>query len=138
MDIKSFYLDYEMLFEILIVIVVFSFFIERALAVIYESRWFINLYKDEKKRKGLKEFLAVVVSIAVCTYWKLDALTVISSAHANMTVPGYILTGMVVAGGSKASIALFKDLLGFMSTAEAERKAIEEAEKEIRINEIKR
>ena len=122
-----FYLDYEMLFEILVVIVIFSFFVERALAVIFESRWFINIYEKNVKRKGIKELLAVVVSIAVCIYWELDAFSVISEAHANMTIPGYILTGMVVAGGSKASIKLFKDTMGFMSHAEDERRKEKEA-----------
>lgn len=110
MDIKLFYLDYGMLFEILVLIVFFSFFVERALSVIFESRWFIKIYDANENRKGIKEFLAVVLSIAVCIYWKLDAFSVISSTHATMTIPRYVLTGMVVAGGSKASIKLFRDV----------------------------
>ena len=102
-------------------IVVFSFFIERALAVIFESRWFIKMYDANEKRKGLKEVVALIVSIAVCIYWQLDAFSIIMVSHSEMQIAGYILTGAVVAGGSKASIGLFKGLMGFMSHAEKER-----------------
>ena len=40
MDPNLFYLNYERLFEVLVTIVIFSFFIERALSVVFESRWF--------------------------------------------------------------------------------------------------
>lgn len=122
MDPNLFHLDYERLFEVLVTIVVFSFFIERALAVIFESRWFINMYEANKKRKGLKEVIALIVSIAVCIFWQLDALSIIMVSHTEMQIPGYILTGAIIAGGSKASIKLFKDMMGFMSHAEEERK----------------
>lgn len=121
MDPNLFYLNYERLFEVLVTIVIFSFFIERALSVIFESRWFINMYEANQRRKGLKEFLALVVSIAICVFWKFDALSIIMVSHGEMQISGYILTGAVVAGGSKASIKLFKDVMGFMSSAEKER-----------------
>ena len=119
MDPNLFRLDYERLFEVLVTIVVFSFFIERALSVGFETKWFIKLYNE--KRKGLKEFIALIVSIAICYFWKLDALSIIVVSHSEMQVPGFILTGAIVAGGSKASIKLFKDIMGFMSNAEKER-----------------
>jgi len=121
MDPTFYRIDFEMLFEVLITLVVFSAFIERALALVFESRWFIAAYEANPKRKGIKELVAVVVSIAVCIFWKFDAFSVIILAHDKMTVPGFILTGMVVAGGAKASIKLFKDVMGFMSSAEKER-----------------
>ncbi len=37
-----------------------------------------------------------------------------------VTLIGAIITGAVVAGGSKASIKLFRDVLGFKSTAQKE------------------
>lgn len=39
-----------------------------------------------------------------------------------MTFWGMAFTGFIIAGGSKASIALFQNLLGVMSTAEKLRK----------------
>ena len=121
MDPNLFFLDIEKLFEVLLMIVVFSFFIERALSVIFESRWFIKMYDADEKRKGLKEIVALIVSIAVCIFWKLDAFSIIMVSHSEMQISGYILTGAVVAGGSKASIGLFRGLMGFMSHAEEER-----------------
>lgn len=121
MDPNLFYLDYERLFEVLVVIVAFSFFIERALAVIFESQWFINIYEANEKRKGLKELIALIVSIAVCVFWKFDALSILVVSHSQMQIAGYVLTGAIIAGGSKASIKFFKDFLGFMSSAEKER-----------------
>ena len=37
-----------------------------------------------------------------------------------MTLFGEILTGAVIAGGSKASIKLFREVMGFKSTAQEE------------------
>ena len=121
MDPNLFHMDYERLFEVLVTIVVFSFLIERALAPIFESRWFISFYEGNGKRKGFKELIAFAVSIVACVVWKLDALTIITASHETMQFYGYVLTGAVVAGGSKASIKLFKDVMGFMSSAERER-----------------
>jgi hypothetical protein len=121
MDPNLFFLDYERLFEVLSTIVVFSFFVERALSVVFESRWFIKAYEDKPKRKGLKELIALAVSIALCAFWEFDALSIIVVSKSTMQIPGYILTGAVIAGGSKGSVKLFKDVMGFMSNAEKER-----------------
>ena len=122
MDPNLFFLDYERLFEVLVTITVFSFLVERALSVIFESRWFIDAYEANQIRKGLKEVIALAVSIALCVFWQFDAISIIVVSKAEMQIPGYILTGAVIAGGSKASIKLFKDVMGFMSSAEKERK----------------
>jgi hypothetical protein len=37
------------------------------------------------------------------------------------TIPGAILTGAVIAGGSKGSMKLFRDIMGLRSLAEDER-----------------
>jgi hypothetical protein len=121
MDPNLFYLDYERLFEVLVTIIVFSFFVERALSVIFETRWFIKMYESNDKRKGLKEILALIVSIGVCIFWQFDAFSIVVVAYSEMQPVGYVLTGLIVAGGSKASIKLFKDVMGFMSSAEKER-----------------
>jgi len=122
MDPNLFFLDYERLFEVLVTITVFSFFVERALSVVFESRWFIEAYEANQIRKGLKEVIALAVSIALCVFWQFDAISIIVVSKSEMQIPGYVLTGAVIAGGSKASIKLFKDVMGFMSSAEKERK----------------
>ena len=121
MDPNLFHLDYERLFEVLITIIIFSFFIERIMSVIFETQWFIDMYEGNKKRKGLKEVIALIVSIAVCIFWQLDAFSIIFVSQSEMQIPGYILTGVLIAGGSKGSIKLFRDIMGFMSNAERNR-----------------
>jgi len=124
MDPTLFHLDYDKLFEVLFTIIVLSFFIERALAVVFETTWFINIYEAEgKTRKGLKEIIALIVSISVCFFWQFDAMTIIVASHSKMQVPGYILTGAIIAGGSKASVKLFRDIMKLSSNAEKVRLA---------------
>jgi len=118
MDPNLFHLDWERLIEVLMAIVVLAFFVERALSLLFESRYFINRFQG----KSLKEVLAFAVSAAVCWYWDFDALSMIL-LKSQVTIYGTIITGAVVAGGSKASVKLFRDILQFKSTAEAQRQA---------------
>lgn len=116
MDPNLFHLDWERLIEVLITIVVLAFFLERSLSLLFESRFFINRFQG----KSLKEVIAFGVSAAVCWYWDFDALSMILLKD-SVTLYGAIITGGVVAGGSKASVKLFRDILQFKSTAEARR-----------------
>lgn len=124
MDPNLFHLDWERLFEVLIMIVILAFLLERALALLFETRVFINHVKG----KSLKELIAFVVAALVCLFWDFDALSMIF-LKSEVTIYGAVITGAIVAGGSKASIKLFRDILGFKSTAEAARQTAQEAEK---------
>ena len=117
MDPNLFALDGARLLEVLLLIVVLSFFVERALAIIFEQQLFV----DKLSGKGVKEFIAFFVAFGVCYYWDFDALSILMPQEHSRPL-GHALTGAVIAGGSKASIKLFHDLMGVMSTAEAERK----------------
>lgn len=130
--IFEFAIDYNLLVEVLITIVIFSFFIERALSPIFESSLFIKWYDPASetepgtdatrtKKRGSKEIIAIAVSIAAVVFWNFDAITILMKSHNEPQVFGYVVTGMIIAGGSKASIKLFKDTLGFMSSAEKAR-----------------
>ena len=142
----EFAIDYNLLFEVLVVIVILSFFIERSLSVIFESSFFIKWYDPEglpvdepvaenqqsktpsKKKKGIKEFISIAVSIGAAAFWKFDAITILLKSHNEGQNFGYIITGMVIAGGSKASIKLFKDTMGFMSSAEKYRQEMKQGQ----------
>lgn len=113
MDPNLFHIEWERLFEVLVAIVVLSFFVERALAPLFESNFYINRLQG----KSLKEIIAFVVGALVCWFWDFDAFSVIFLKE-TVTVPGTVLTGAIVAGGSKASIRLFRDALRFKSGAE--------------------
>ena len=112
MDPNLFHVDWERTGEALMLIIILALVVERALAVIFENRiWLMHFDKP-----GLKELIAVIVSAWVCFQWKFDAIGMIILTE-KTTFPGHILTGLVIAGGSKASIKLFHDVLGMKSTA---------------------
>jgi hypothetical protein len=148
MDPNYFHLDYAKLVEILLTIIVLSFLVERALALLFESRFFIYLTEsgnvvikmkeergetiddatrkklEKRKKKSLvKETIALIVSIIACYLCRFDAFTILFVTSEKMTVVGYILTGAIIAGGSKASIALFKNVMDVMSSGEEARRA---------------
>jgi len=116
MDPNLFHLDWERMFEVLVTIVILSFLLERALAVFFETRVFINKVAE----KSIKEILAVAAGALVCIIWEFDAFSMILLQE-KVTIFGEVLTGSVIAGGSKASIKLFRDVLKFMSSAESQR-----------------
>lgn len=112
MDPSLFRIDWEVLAEVLVAIIVLAFFIERALSLVFEHRLFV----ERLGQKGLKEPIAFLVSLGLVWYWSFDAIGVV--LHADTTSWwGYMLTAAIVAGGSKASIKLFHDLLQVKSSA---------------------
>ena len=112
MDPNLFHLDWERVGEVLTAIIVLSFVLERALAVPFESRFFIKRFEG----KGVKEWIAAGICVAVCIFWKFDAISMIILTD-KTTVFGEIVTGCVIAGGSKASLKLFQDVMDVRSSA---------------------
>lgn len=112
MDPSQFRIDWEVLTEVLVSLIVLAFFIERALSIVFEHRFFV----ERLGQTGLKEPIALLVSLAIVRYWNFDALGIVF--HADTTTWwGYLVTAAIVAGGSKASIKLFHDLLQVKSNA---------------------
>ncbi|MCP4262968.1 MAG: hypothetical protein GY774_36470 [Planctomycetes bacterium] len=158
MDPNLFHLDWERTFEALVGIVVLSFLVERACALLFESRWWISQFEDARigklpgsaedapadaenppagettkpaeqkalagQRYPLKEFIVLVLSLAICYVWKFDAVSIIMLSESTQ-LAGIIVTAAVVAGGSKASIALFHDLLKVRSSANEQKKNLQ-------------
>ncbi len=115
MDPNLFHLDWERVSEVLVAIVILAFLLERALAVLFESRFF----KKRWKEKSLKELIAFVVAVLACWYWDFDAVSMIFLKE-KVTLLGMVITGGIVAGGSKGSIRLFRQLMKIKSTAQQE------------------
>ena len=115
MDPNVFHLDGEAVFEVLVAIVIASFFIERALALVFGHRTFVKHLQG----KGAKEIIALVVGIVVAWYWDFDAMSVLFPKETT-TVFGTVLTGFIIAGGSKGAVKLFRDVMGFKTSAELE------------------
>jgi hypothetical protein len=113
MDPNLFHVDGERLIEVLFTIVVLSFFVERSLSILFESRFYINRFRG----KSLKELIAFSVSALICWQWQFDALSILL-VQEKMSIYGEIVTGAVIAGGTKGSVKLFRDLLNVKSSAE--------------------
>ena len=129
MDPNLFHLDWERTLEALVGIIVLSFLVERACALLFESRWWIRLFEDarlgetsvsqktnntsksEKKDimpgrlYPLKEIISFIVALLICYFWDFDAVSIILLSD-QIHLLGIVITALVVAGGSKASIAV--------------------------------
>ncbi len=116
MDPNLFHLDWERTFEVLMAIVILSFFLERALALLFEHRAYIARFGQ----KGLKAPIAFLVALAICVAWRFDAVSMIVLSE-RTTLLGEAVTAAVIAGGSKASIKLFHDILDVKSSSERAR-----------------
>jgi hypothetical protein len=144
-----FRVDLPQMTEVIIAIVILAFLVERALSVIFESRIFIdntedgeildnirkanNLPSDDnvrkkKKKRGIKELISFAVSLAICIVWQFDAVSIIMKSE-SVNYFGFIVTGGIIAGGSKGAMLLFKDWLKIMSSAEKARIAAQNAGK---------
>ena len=112
MDPNLFHVDWDQLLEVVAAVVVLSFVVERGLALIFEHRWYVAKYKEA----GLKAPIAFVVSLLICISWDFDLVSVLLKSE-TVGFVGMLLTAGVIAGGSKASIKLFRDLLKVQSDA---------------------
>ena len=61
MDPNLFHLDWDRTIEVLAAIVVLSFFVERALALLFEHKWFVARFRN----RGLKEPISFLVALAI-------------------------------------------------------------------------
>ena len=115
-DPNLFHLDWDRTGEVLITVVILSMLVERALSVVLESSWFLS----RVNLSHTKEWIALSVSVAVCVVWDFDAPSMIILSDSTNWF-GYIITGGMIAGGSKGSIRLFRDFLDIKSTARRDR-----------------
>lgn len=172
MDPNLFHIDWERTLEALVGVIVLSFLVERACAILFESRWWISRFEDARvgnsppngpppngavqppenppddaqppvtpaatttapprslpgHRYPLKEVLSFLVALLVCWKWDFDAVSIILLSDQTWHI-GIFITAAVIAGGSKASIALFHSLMKIRSSAEEERQALKAADK---------
>ena len=125
-DPNQFAINWATLFEMLALIILLAFVVERALAMVYESKPYVRIsLKRKKEDKGdFKTLGAFTLSALVTILFQIDLVAVIMS-HAHTSLVGELLTASVIAGGSKASIALFRNILDVKSGD------IDRAEKEL-------
>lgn len=116
LDPNLFAVNWPVLLEALSVLVVLAMLVERALAQLFDSHWFlaIELERSDRGLGSFKPLIAFVVSAAICALWNFDVVTILLGNQVD-TLLGAILTGGVVAGGSKGAMKLFQDVLGWRS-----------------------
>jgi hypothetical protein len=112
MDPNLFHVDINRTTEVLLLLVLLSFMLERALSPIVEHRWFVERFD----KKGIKEFLALALSAAVCILWQFDAVSAVILSE-KTSLLGELITASVIAGGSKGSLKFFRDWLDVSSSA---------------------
>lgn len=108
MDPNLFAINWEQTAEVLAALVVAAFLVERALSIVFESKLYLE---SPVGNRNFKEVIAFLLSFFVCFYWKIDAPSVIFHAE-KISWLGIAISAAVVAGGSKASLKLFRDVLG--------------------------
>jgi hypothetical protein len=119
MEPMLFRLEWDVTLEVLFTVSGLAFFSERALSLLFEHR----RYETRFGGRGPSELIAYAVSVLIVWYCEFDALAILMQHEANAW-PGYLITGAMVAGGSKASINLFHDLLDVRSTYERRKQTL--------------
>lgn len=79
------------------------------------------------QREGGKRTRSIYHVFCCRIFYKFDAMAIIFSDERNSII-GYLLTAGIVAGGSKGSIKLFRDFLGWKSNAQKDIEALKQAE----------
>ena len=102
--------------ETLVLIVTAAFILERALALVFEQDFFQALNKNNRFGWS-KEFIAFGLSWKICDSYHFDAIQALFSDSnlfdaTKATTLGYVITAMVIAGGSKGAMKLMQDYLG--------------------------
>ena len=103
--------------EVFAGIIFLALVLERALSVPFEWKPIL----DRIGGKNLKEPIVFALSFLLVWQLEFDAIAIVFSREENGVI-GYLLTALVIAGGSKGAIALFRDYFGWKSSA---RKAYE-------------
>lgn len=126
-------MSWEAFSQAMLLLIFASFLVERSLAVLYESDLYIKRYGAST---FLKPVIAVLYSTAFVATVDINLMTLVnpmpdaeygfdwvnrSNWEWARNVLIILLTAVFVAGGSKASLKLFKDVMNIKSAAEARR-----------------
>ena len=101
----DFALDYEKLAQVVAVLLFLAFVVERSLAIVFEHPLYAKLHG-----KGLKPVLCIVVAFIICKSVGFDMLAA-TFQQEEATKFGYLMTSMVIAGGTKGVMKFTHDVL---------------------------
>ncbi len=115
MDPNFFTVNWERLIEVLTMIVILAFFVERALTWLFQIKW----YEDYLKPLHIKPFIAFALSYGVCYFWDFDALSIILVKE-KMETLGFVVTAGIIAGGSKGALELLRNIRMFQKESKGD------------------
>ena len=117
-DPSQYVLPWDTVFESLALVILLAFIVERVLAQFFETPRFIAYIErlKEQEKYSPKPLFASIISILITVIYKVDILAILVGLP-QVSVMGCVVTGLLVAGGSKASIKLFRDFLDIKSNA---------------------
>lgn len=101
----------------LVKLVILAFFLERALALVFELKWYGLVFGEWK----IKPLLAFALAAFVCFYYDFDVVATLLEPQA-VTLTGILVTAAIVAGGSKVALQLVQEIWGFNPAARETRK----------------
>lgn len=93
--------DYEMVFGTIMVMFMISVFVERALAMVFETK----LYRRYLEGKGLKPFIVYAICYGVVRQYDFDALSLVINRGSHFWGP--VITAGVISGGSKGVMSIW-------------------------------
>lgn len=129
-------MNWDVVVNELIKVVLLAFFVERALAVIFD----MERVEPMIQRRDLKPVIAMAVSIALCYGLRINVIGKLgpgSPLASSMEWLGIAVTGLVVAGGSAGAVKLFQDVLGFRRSVRDDAKQLEQEKHAAEILEAK-
>jgi hypothetical protein len=100
-------IDNSAILSSFMLLTILSVLIERSLALFFEQKHISKVLEG----KGVKELIAFGVCYFVCIQWSIDIISMILKIDSSKAI-GFVLTAAAIAGGSKASIKLFQDVIG--------------------------
>lgn len=117
-------IDTSAIFDSFMLLTILAVLIERSLALVFEQKYVEKFLKN----KALKEIIAFSACFFVCKLWEIDVISLMTSSQGTKTI-GFVLTAAAIAGGSKASIKLFQDVIGINKISKQEQGIINESQK---------
>ncbi len=105
------------IFDSFMLLTILAVLIERSLALVFEQKYVANFLRN----KALKEVIAFLVCFFVCKFWEIDVISLMTNSQGTKAL-GFVLTATAIAGGSKASIKLFQDVIGISKIPKQEQK----------------
>lgn len=134
-------MSYDSFINISLLLIFLSFAVERSLAIVFETEAYINI---KNRPEYIKPLLAVMFSLLFLYVTNIDPtkllpenILVKTDSVQILTIKSTITTllfALIISGGSKASLKLFKDVLQVRSGAEKRRDVLSSVKANEKVN----